>query len=139
MAGDQEVLALESFSRTGAVFEGMRNLTLQSTFIDGRTVDGGYYPYNGWSTDHDPLFAVGGYGPSPPGFISLEQGRNDSYVWSYSGGWVQDSAPQLAVPVGMIMVALLLGSLGAVYLALRVLTKKRDSGNSVMENPKPKG
>lgn len=118
-AGDQEVLALESFSRTGSVFENMGNLTLESMLIDGGKVSGGCYPYNGWATDHNPLFAVGGYGPSPPGFISLGPRRNDTFIWSYSGDWVGDGGQDFAPSVSMALLSLLLGSLGAVYLVVR--------------------
>jgi hypothetical protein len=125
--GDQEVLALESFSRTGSVFENMGNLTVQSMLIDGRKVSGGCYSYNGWAAGRNPLFAVGGYGPSPPGFISLVSGRNDTFIWSYSGGWVGDGGQDFVPWVSIVLLSLLFGSLGALYLAFRALTNARPS------------
>ncbi|HYC11742.1 MAG TPA: hypothetical protein VEC02_03675 [Nitrososphaerales archaeon] len=122
--GDQEVFALESFSSTETVFENMGNLTLESVFLNGRRIVAGCYSYDGWDAGRNPLFAVGGYGPSPPSFVSMTAGKNGVYTWQYSRGWVSVGGLVPPSVVGMELVVLLLVSLGAVYLVFVVLTKR---------------
>ena len=119
-AGDQEVFALESYSRTVATFRGMGNLTLYSILLDGRSVANGCYLYSDWDMVHNPLFAVGTSGSSPPTFIFAGEGPMGSYFWDYTGVWrVQnDTFAGLVEVLGVVSVAgaLTLGGVG-VWLA----------------------
>jgi len=91
-AGDQEVFALESYSRTLATFQSMGNLTLNSILLDGKKVTNGCYLYGGWDMIHNPLFVVGSSGSSPPSFIQAGEGSPGSFFWDYMGVWgVQES------------------------------------------------
>ena len=85
LAGDQEVFALESYTRSSATFEEMGNLTLSGVSIDGQKVVGGFYTYSNWNPNRQPVFGVGSAGVSPPGFISLESGTNGSFEWGFAG------------------------------------------------------
>lgn len=86
-AGDQEVFALESYSRTPSTFQEMGNLTLLGIYADRQEVTGGLYSYSDWNTLHNPVFAVGSAGTSAPGFISIGRESDGSVVWSYDAGW----------------------------------------------------
>jgi len=83
--GDQEVFALESYTSNATVISGMGNLTLKSLYLDGQALKGGLYYYNDWDPSHQPLFVVGGL--DAPNFISVEDLRNGTFVWSYSAQW----------------------------------------------------
>jgi hypothetical protein len=87
MVGDQEVFALESYSRTLATFRGMGNMTLYSILLDGKKVTNGCYLYTGWDMVHNPLFVVGSSGSSPPSFIYAGEGPATSFFWDYVGVW----------------------------------------------------
>ena len=93
--GDQEVFALESYSRTLATFLGMGSLRLYSILLDGKKVTSGSYLYYGWDMIHNPLFVVGSSGTSPPSFINAEEGSAGSFYWNYTEIW----APQVN-PIG---------------------------------------
>ena len=86
-AGDQEVFALESYSRTEETFRSMGNLTLSSILLDGRIVMGGCYLYSDWDMIHNPLFVVGSSGASPPSFVHAGEGTSGSYFWRFAGVW----------------------------------------------------
>jgi len=114
--GDQEVFALESYSRTSATFRDMGNLTLYSILLDGNKVTGGCYLYSGWDPVHNPLFVVGSSGSSPPTFINAGEGPAGSFFWDFAGVWgVQDgtfaSLAEIVVVVG-VAGALTLGGVG---------------------------
>ena len=121
-AGDQEVFALESYSRTLATFQSMRNLTLYSILLDGRKVTGGSYIYSDWDMIHNPLFVVGSSGSSPPSFIFAGEGPTGSFYWDYAEVWGVQNDPfaGLVEILGVVSVAgtLTLGGVG-VWLARR--------------------
>jgi hypothetical protein len=85
--GDQEVFALESYSRTSSTFENMGNLTMGPLLLNGQRVTSGFYTYAGWDPDHNPLFVVGSSGSNPPSFIYIGQGEEGSFYWNYAVAW----------------------------------------------------
>ena len=87
-AGDQEVFALESYSRSGATFRNMGNLTMEGLKLDGRMVTGGFYAYGDWDPTHSLVFVVGSSGSSPPIFISLTEVGSGSFAWGFTEDWV---------------------------------------------------
>ncbi len=113
-SGDQEVLALESYSRKDSTFQQMGNMTLESMLIDGRRIVGGWYPYGGWDAIHSPLFVVGS--SSPPSFIFVNLDRHGEANWGYSPPWNSRgwNAPpylvglSLLCVLGLVLVALLI-------------------------------
>lgn len=109
-AGDQEVFSLESYSRLGATFRDMGNLTLRSLLVDGARVTGGVYAYGDWEPRHNPLFAVGSSGVSPPSFISLGQGDDGSFIWGYDLYWggSGDSVMAVVETLALLLSALFL-------------------------------
>jgi hypothetical protein len=122
-AGDQEVFALESYSKTPGTFSGMGNLTLSAILLDGEVVVSGCYLYSDWDMVHNPLFVVGSSGSSPPSFIYAREGNlPGSYVWSYAGVWgVQNdsfSGPLDVLALGAVASAVALGGV-VVWLARR--------------------
>jgi hypothetical protein len=120
-AGDQEVFALESYSRTQETFSNMGNLTLNSILLDGNRVESGCYLYSDWDMVHNPLFVVGSSGSSPPSFIHAMESPPGKYVWGYVGVWgaQSDSAGIAQAPVAAALAsAVVLGALG-VWLAKR--------------------
>lgn len=115
-SGDQEVFALESYSRAQGTFSGMGNLTLNSLLLDGDTVMSGCYLFADWDMVHNPLFVVGSSGSSPPSFISAGEGRSCSYLWNYAGVWGAQVDPMAgaAQVLGAVAVACVIafGTLG---------------------------
>jgi hypothetical protein len=87
MVGDQEVFALESYSRSEATFQDMGNLTLSSLLVDGQKVTGGLYSYGNWDPSHNPVFIVGSSGTTPPTFLHLQQLEGGAIVWGFSSVW----------------------------------------------------
>jgi hypothetical protein len=83
--GDQEVFALESYTRSVATFRGMGGAALLELLVDGQRVTGGWYPYGGWEPARSPLFAVGT--AQPPTFITLTSPAGSLAVWSYDAEW----------------------------------------------------
>lgn len=79
--GDQEVMALESYSSTNGVFSGMGSMRLDGLQVDGASVNGGWYLIGGWDPLHAPLFLVGGH--QPPSFVSASLGASTA-TWVYS-------------------------------------------------------
>jgi hypothetical protein len=80
--GDQEIFALESYTRSNIVFEHMTSLVLTSLLINGMRVAKGWYYYGDWDSSHNPLFVVGGLNPPP--FISVRGLDNSTVEWSYA-------------------------------------------------------
>jgi len=86
-SGDQEVFALESYSKAGSTFQDMGNLTLSALLLDGTRVVSGFYSYSQWDPNHSPLFAVGSSGATLPSFIYLGEGPEGSFFWDYASVW----------------------------------------------------
>ncbi len=106
-AGDQEVFALESYTRTLATFLGMGSLRLNSILLDGGKVMSGCYLYSDWDMIHNPLFVVGSSGSGPPSFINAGESSAGSFFWDYAEVWgVQES------PLGGLAGALAVVSVG---------------------------
>ncbi len=105
--GDQEVFALESYSRASATFRDMGNLTLEALLLDGRKVAGGFYSYGDWDPTHDPLFVVGSSGTAPPAFISFQQLGSGSFAWGFSEVWRGEPIN----PGGSVVTIMLVGTL----------------------------
>ena len=115
--GDQEVFALESYTRSSAAFHDMGNLTLSGLFLDGSRVTGGVYAYSDWAPNHSPLFAVGSSGTSPPPFISFGRADDGSFVWGYAPVWNSggDSVAMVWVTGTVVTGAILIGAGAAVW------------------------
>jgi len=118
-AGDQEFFALESYSWNSSTFEAMGSMTLESTFLDGRTVSSGMYLYSNWDMIHSPLFVVGG--STPPGFVSV--GLNGSTaMWSYGGTWQGNIQTGYDTPIAMTFLVGLAVSIAAVVVGIVYVT-----------------
>jgi hypothetical protein len=85
MIGDQEVIALESYTNGASTFEHMGNATLSGLYLDGIRVTSGWYVYGGWNAIATPLFAVGS--AEPPTFVSLALPGDGRAVWYYDAQW----------------------------------------------------
>lgn len=126
MIGEQEVFGLESYSRSSATFEEMGNLTLEDLFINGSDLSGGEYAFDGnWNPSVNPLFAIGTIGAVPPIFISLENGANNSIVWTYANFWENDQVSNGWIET-ILLPALLISSM-IVLTCVVVATRKRRS------------
>lgn len=125
-AGDQEVFALESYSRASETFSGMGNLTLNSLLLNGNTVLSGCYVYANWDMVHNPLFVVGSSGSSPPSFIDVRGRPSGSYIWGYAGVWEAPVDPIAGVTQVLVALALAgavaLGTLGVWWIRKRRLS-----------------
>jgi hypothetical protein len=119
-SGDQEVVSLESYSRSTSTFHDMGNLTLESLYVDGERILGGWYSYSGWDPQHNPLFTVGG--SAAPLFISFASNARGGAVWSYSPEWTGGRADPFTAPIAAGVIATVLAV--CVYLALRRNPKK---------------
>jgi hypothetical protein len=117
MVGDQEAFALESYTRSSATFHDMGNLTLGGLFLNGDKVTGGVYTYSVWDPDHDPLFAVGSSGTSPPSFASIGRAEDGSFVWGYDTMWNSggDSLAAAWVTGAVVAGAILIGTGAAIW------------------------
>jgi len=120
--GDQEVFALESYSKSVATFQHMGNLSLTSLLVDGQRVTKGFYFYGSWDPSHEPVFVVGSSGSSSPVFITLRQRGDGSLVWGYTDSWRGGGGDYVGVLGVGVMVVLAAGSL-AVAVAVRRLTR----------------
>jgi hypothetical protein len=119
--GDQEIFALESYSRDSSTFQNMGNLTLRMLLVDGRRMMSGWYPFADWDGVHNPLFIVGV--TAPPQFIGVSVSHDGRAVWYYSGNWRGNG---LADETGSILVALVIlvgAALGGVLLSMRYIRK----------------
>lgn len=119
--GDQEVFALESYSRAQSTFQSMGNMTLESLTFDGERATGGFYFYGEWSLTRNPLFAVGAAGGSPPYFVTLQEGNDGSLVWCYDAVWNGEGGGGFAVVLTVALLSMALSIAGGVIL----LTKRR--------------
>jgi len=127
--GDQEVFAFESYSRAGSVFQGMGNLTLGTLMLDGQKVTGGTYTYGQWDPSHSPLFTVGSFGSSPPGFISVGQGAGGSYFWYYAVSWSWAGDPYAGL-VQIGVTALIVAGFALLGLAIWATRRPQAKGTS---------
>lgn len=119
--GDQEVFSFESYSRLGATFRNMGNLTLDSILVNGARVVSGVYAYGQWDPHKNPLFVVGSSGTSPPTWISLGQTADGSFVWGYGTVWRNVGDSMLTVLEWSILFLLVSSS---VILAVLWKTRK---------------
>lgn len=130
--GDQEVFALESYSRASATFRGMGNLTLTGLFLDGRKVTGGAYSYGSWDPNHHPVFVVGSSGASPPYFISLRFGGDGSFVWGFADNW---SSGNLGIPeAGTVLAVVLLVSSLLVIVLVYLSVSRRSARHTTSDS-----
>lgn len=121
MPGEQEIIALESYTVTESVFEHMGNMTLHSILANGIQVMGGWYVSDGMVFDRSPLFQVGGTAYVPP-FISLRFTSDGKAIWYYSPSWERstDSLSGLNVLITFMMTLLAISiSLFAILPKLR--------------------
>jgi hypothetical protein len=114
-SGDQEVFALESYTRSNIVFEHMTSLVLSSLLINGSKVSRGWYSYGDWDSTHNPLFVVGGL--SPPAFISTRDLDNGTIEWNYYE-WTGSTT---SFPFSFGETLLILLAIGVVIVTLVVL------------------
>jgi hypothetical protein len=103
-SGDQEVVALESYTKTASTFRQMGNASLLEVLADGSQVAGGWYSYGGWDPIHNPLFVVGN--SQPPAFVSLKMTGNGRAFWSYEAPWTGAVLNMGFQPVVLAYVAL---------------------------------
>lgn len=127
--GDQEVFALESYSRAQETFSDMGNLTLNSIWLNGMKVVSGCYFYSDWDMVHNPLFVVGSSGTSPPSFIYAQEGPPGSYQWSYAGVWVARGDP-ISGQVGALAVVALVGAAALGGLGIWLARRRPASSGS---------
>ena len=120
--GDQEVLALESYSRSSATFKAMGNLTLVGAFVDGVKVRGGWYYYSGWDPTRNPLFVVGG--AQAPLFISVGTNGQGEAVWGYSTQWAD---VHLSLPPSPLLAGAVLSVTGVIAAALAFRRRKKSA------------
>jgi hypothetical protein len=113
-SGDQEIIALESYSTSDGVFAHMGNMTLNTLNINKRKVADGWYPYGSWDTTHKPLFVVGGL--TPPGYISLQQVEGGSLDWSY-----QELVNPVTLPSPVSFPQLVISALASIVIVLGVV------------------
>lgn len=107
MAGEQEVIALESYTSREEVFANMGGMILHGIIVDGRRVAGGWYVDDGMVFYRQSLFVVGGGAPVP-GFISISFNENSEMVWSYSPVSWEASGGEAVYLVLLIAVLVLL-------------------------------
>ena len=103
-SGDQEVFALESYTRSVATFEDMGVATLLSLLINGARVIGGWYAHGGWNPAHALLFEVGS--SEPPAFVSLSTSRNGTATWSYDAQRSGAFGTSVTQPTALAYIAL---------------------------------
>jgi hypothetical protein len=99
--GDQEVFAFESYSTSNVVFAHMGNLTLDRLSINGRQIQADWYGYGSWDTHHNPLFTVGGR--NPPSYISMQEEKHATFVWSYHEWLGSGQAPPQRSPLTILV------------------------------------
>lgn len=135
--GDQEVFALESYSRAPGTFQSMGNLTMASLLVDGRRVTGGFYTYADWDPNHEPVFGVGSAGTSPPSFVSLQREGNGSFEWSYAGTWASAGSWYPGVFGASFVLVLLLPSLSVVAFVYWMTSARRRARRMAMGRSAP--
>ena len=128
--GDQEVLALESYSHSASTFTEMGNLTLRSILVNGDEAVRGWYYYSGWDPSHSPLFVVGS--SQAPLFISLTTSARGEPVWGYSTEWAD---VHLDVPPHILGETLAVLGAGAIAAAA-VAMQRKEKGRPARPSPK---
>jgi hypothetical protein len=103
-SGDQEVVALESYTKAASTFRQMGSASLLEVLADGTQVAGGWYAYGGWDPTHNPLFVVGN--SQPPAFVSLKMTGSGQAFWSYEAPWTAAVPPMSFQPVVIAYVTL---------------------------------
>jgi hypothetical protein len=125
-SGDQEVFALESYTRDVSTFREMGNASLLSLSLNGRRVTSGWYAYEGWDPTHSPLFAVGS--ASPPTFITLTQGKGGQVDWSYDAQWT-GAVWNPSIGPDVLPLAILAVLVPLAFILGRVLGRKKKEGS----------
>ena len=123
-SGDQEVFAVESYSRAQSTFRDMDNLTLDGLMLNGERVVRGFYTYSQWDPIHNPVFVVGSAGSSLPSFINIGEGAPGSFFWDYVATWPTSDGS----PVGLaqlVIVAVLALAAAAVASAAWLVRNRR--------------
>jgi len=116
MDGEQEVIALESYTSNEKIFEQMDQAILHSILVDGRRVLGGWYIDDGQVFDRRPLFEVGG--GQAPSFISIIFKDDGTIAWIYSKPtWNNSLSPVYSI---MFLLLLVISMIIVVYLAYRI-------------------
>jgi len=124
LSGDQEVFALESYSKAQSTFSEMGNLTLDELLLNGERVVGGFYTYSQWDPLHNPLFVVGSSGSSLPTFINIGKGEDGTVYWEYSVAWESVGGTLAGVEV-LAIVGLLGAAVASVAVALWAFRNRR--------------
>ncbi len=70
MDGEQEIIALESYTKKESLFSYMGNIILYALLLNGKKVVSGWYAYDGWDWTKHPLFVVGGSTQAPQYYIN---------------------------------------------------------------------
>ncbi|MEM2909661.1 MAG: hypothetical protein QXO01_01145 [Nitrososphaerota archaeon] len=124
MPGEQEIIALESYTTTESVFEHMENMTLHNILLNGVQVTGRWYVGDGMVFDRSPLFQVGGI-VHVPSYISMYFTPDGKAVWYYSPSWERwsDSLSDLNALI-VFMVALLVSSISLAMIILKIFKIK---------------
>lgn len=130
--GDQEVFALESYSRLASTFSEMGNLTLDELLTDGLKVDAGFYTYGAWDPTHTLLFVVGGAGSNPPAFVSIDQPNPGTFAWGFIAGW-NSIGPADSKSLETVVTAVLWASAGVFILVAVVSVRRRMLRSSASE------
>jgi hypothetical protein len=116
MDGEQEVIALESYTSNEKIFEQMDQAILHSILVDGRRVLGGWYIDDGQVFDRRPLFEVGG--GQAPSFISIIFKDDGTIAWIYSKPtWNNSLSPVYSI---MFLLLLVISMIIVVYVAYRI-------------------
>lgn len=102
--GDQEVLALESYTESVSTFRMMGNASMQGLWVDGSKVIGGWYSHGGWDPAHSPLFEVGT--TAPPTFVTLSLRNSGEAVWNYDAQWTGTVSSPTLQPILLAYAAL---------------------------------
>ncbi|MEN2974378.1 MAG: hypothetical protein ABDH32_02225 [Candidatus Caldarchaeales archaeon] len=129
MDGEQEVIALESYTYNEEVFKNMGEAVLYSILVDGNRVLGGWYVDDGQVFDRRPLFEVGG-GQVPP-FISIISKENNTVAWRYSKPeWNNSSHIILSM---FFILTVIISAIVAFYIGYRIDYKVRPR-KSILRN-----
>ncbi len=117
MDGEQEVIALESYTSNEEVFKHMDEAVLHSILVDGKRLVSGWYVDDGQVFDKRPLFEVGG--GQVPFFISITSKDNGTIAWRYSKPtWDNSLNPQYSI----FFISLIVLTIIIVYVAYRIKT-----------------
>ncbi|MCX8193632.1 MAG: hypothetical protein N3G77_07485 [Nitrososphaeria archaeon] len=129
MDGEQEVIALESYTYNEEVFKNMGEVILYSILVDGKKVLGGWYVDDGQVFNRRPLFEVGG-GQVPP-FISIILKENNTIAWTYSKlEWNNSSHSILSMS---FILTVIISAIVVFYIGYRIDYKARPR-KSILRN-----